>query len=85
LITRIPPTIISEISQNLTQEFNHHTTEVRKSQRVKIFPSNLNIYEINLPKALIAETLNTKEIVHKNYKEALLIAHLKQTMMSIKH
>lgn len=43
------------------------------STREFIIPKKLRIYEVNLSKALILETVENKELIPKNYKETLKI------------
>lgn len=50
------------INPSIIQEFRVHT-KLRRGDRNKNYPKMLNIYEVELPKALIAQTLNNNEII----------------------
>lgn len=60
-------------------EFQTHI-QLRRSLWQSNFPKKLNIYEVDLPKTLIAKVIENNEITPKNYKEVLQIPHWQNAM-----
>lgn len=61
------------------EEFQKYNN-VRKTTRESKLPRKLDIFEINFPKALIVEVVENREIMPKNFKEALKIKEWKKAM-----
>jgi len=75
----MPQHITTTIPQTIVNEFNTHT-HIRRGGRVSKFPSKYDIFEVNIPKALVVETVKDLEDTPKNYKQAMTTPHWLQAM-----
>lgn len=45
-------------------------------------PEKYDIYDVELPRAMVVATIENNELLHKNYKEALKVSHCQEAIES---
>lgn len=65
-------TIINIISKPVVIDFHQHT-KIKRGSREHRYPKKLDIYDVDLPKALIVEVPSINGLTPKNNKVALTI------------